>query len=417
MELRVKPLGIVTIIGLVAVVVAIAWAISHKLGEDKIISQVDPTKDISGEVLFATSQTKKDWLDQQSEIFNKEYANQGVRVVIEYGETRDSYQDIINGKKKVALWGPSSTQWIGALGNYWKIQKHADLFDVGRPEEYKIYLKTPMVFLTTREKATFLRQQLAVPGKTLDNLRALSTGKTVCPWGKLKYSYADPINAGSGFTMLSMIITDFSGKHPDLGSTDKVVVSKPFKDYIKDLNTSYVYDEASFKGSSDLVKSFVADPSRYDFIYTYESNALKEAIKNPDFVVIYPNPTMTTDMSIVAFTGAPWLSPEQKKGAKLFMQFLGERSAMEAGVQTAFRTASPIPGVSLNTELKKVATQGFQESFIAAELPSYEPVNEAAAQWRGLTKTPPEVLALMKEKEAGGQPQAKVAATPLATIR
>jgi len=81
------------------------------------------------------------------------------------------------------------------------------------------------------------------------------------------------------------------------------------------------------------------------------------------------------------------------------MQFLGEKAALEAGVKTAFRTSNPVPGVSLNPELDKVATQGFQESFTAAELPSYEPVNEAAASWRLVTKTPTEVFALQKAAE------------------
>ncbi len=399
MELRVKPLGIITILALIGIAVGIAWAVSNKIGEDKIINEVAPDKGIGGEILFATSKTKKDWLDEQSELFNQQYADQKVKVIIEYGETRDSFQEIINGKKNVALWGPSSTAWIGALGNHWQTNKGKQLFDTAKPEEYKIYLKTPMVLLTTKEKAAFLQPVLAVNGKTWDNLRDLSTGKTPVPWGKFKYSYADPINAGSGFMMLSMLITDFTSKHPEIKGTDAVVKSKPFAEYMKALNTSYIYDEPAFKGSTDLLKAYLADPKKYDFIVTYESNALKEALKDPNLSVIYPNPTATTDMSIVAFTGAEWLTPEQKKGAKLFMQFLSEKKAMEAGVKTAFRTANPMPGVSLNPELKKVAAQGFQESFTASELPSYEPVNEAAANWRKMMKPSPAVAALMKEKK------------------
>lgn len=398
MELRVKPLGIIAILALVAVAVGVAWAVSGNLVKRESANAVPGDDGIGGEILFATSKTKKDWLDEQAELFNRRYADKNVKVVIEYGETRDSYQDIINGKKKVALWGPSSTAWIGALGNYWQTNRGKALFDTANPEEYKVYLKTPMVILTTRDKASYLQPLLAANGDTWDNLRDLSTGKTVCPWGKFKYSYADPINAGSGFTVLSMILTDFTNKHREIKGTDAVAKSKPFAEYMKALNTSYVYDGPAFRGSTDLLKSFVADPKRYDFIVTYESNALKESLKNPDLAVIYPNPTATTDMSIVAFTGAEWLTPQQKKGAKLFMQFLGEKPAMEAGVKTAFRTANPMPGVSLNPELNKVAAQGFQESFTVAELPSYEPVNEAAANWRKLTKPTPDIVALIKDK-------------------
>lgn len=400
MELRIKPLGIITILALIAITVGIAWAVSNNLGKQQIVNEIKPDEGIGGEILFATSKTKKDWLDEQSELFNQQYADKKVKVIIEYGETRDSYQDIINGKKNVALWGPSSTAWIGALGNYWQTNKGKPLFDTAKPEEYKIYLKTPMVLLTTKDKVAHLQPLLAANGKTWDNLRDLSTGKIPCPWGKFKYSYADPINAGSGFMVLSMVLTDFTSKHPEINGTDAVVKSKAFAEYMKALNTSYIYDEPAFKGSTDLLKSFLADPKKYDFIVTYESNALKEALNDPKLAVIYPNPTATTDMSIVAFTGADWLTPEQKKGAKLFMQFLSEKNAMEAGVKTAFRTANPMPGISLNPELKKVAAQGFQESFTASELPSYEPVNEAAANWRKLMKPSATIVALMQEKDS-----------------
>ncbi|MBC8141513.1 MAG: substrate-binding domain-containing protein [Armatimonadetes bacterium] len=399
MELRVKPLGIIVFLALFAIIGTAVYFFANNQGKDEVITEIAPDTGIEGaEVLFASSKTKKDWLDEQAELFNQKYADKKVKVVIEYGETRDSYQDIINGKKNVALWAPSSTQWVGALGSYWTKNRGGKLFDTAKSDEYTVYLKTPMVFITTKDKATFLRSQLAMPGKSLDNLRDMSTGKTKVPWGTFKYSYADPVNAGSGFAFLSTVVSDFSKKHPELGSSDAVVRSKPFLEYVKELSTRYVYDEPAFKGSTDLFKSFVADPSKYDLVYTYESNALKEALKNPNVAVVYPEPTATTDMSIVCFTGAKWLTPAQIKAAKLFMDFLKQKPALEAGVKTSFRTASVVDGVSLNPELKKAATQGFQESFSGIELPSYEPVNESAAAWRTIARPNEGVRALLRER-------------------
>ena len=400
MELRVKPLGIIVVAALLALIGVGVAVWSTNQGKNDAAVEYDDTRKMEGaEILFISSETKKDWLDKQVERFNAENIGK-VKVTIEYGETRDVFQNIVTGKSKPTLWAPSSTAWVGRLGDYWQKEKGTAIIDTSDPATYRLYLKTPMVFLTTQDRATFLRPLLSENNKTWDNIRALSVGQIKPSYGEFKYSYADPLNAGSGFMTLSMIITAYGQSQPSAAnlSAEQIVKLPGFKQFVKDLNTRFVYDEAAFKGSSALSKSFSADPKKYDLICTYESNALKAALKDPKLAVIYPNPTANVDMSIVLLSKADYLKPEQIAAGKVFMKFLAEKDAMQAGVETMFRTSAVTPGVSLDTELSKVAKQGFQTGVQSAELPPYDSVNSAAAIWREVTKTPAPVQALMTEK-------------------
>lgn len=419
MELRVKPAGIIALLAVIALICVGVALFSANAGKEVATEQIMTDNAPAGEVVLASSKTKKDWLDPQAEIFNKKYAPKAT-VRIDYAETRDTYQDIINGKAKPALWAPSSTQWVGALDDVWKKKNNGKpLYDTSNNAEYKIYIKTPMVILTTKDKAKFLQDKLGGAGQTFENLRALSSGKMKCPWGAFKYSYADPINAGSGFMVVSMFVADYQQKHLELKTLDDVVHSAGFKNALKELNTAYVYDEPAFNGSGDLFKSFITNKTKYDFIITYESNALKEAAKDPNLAVVYPNPTGTVDMSVIALTGANWISTGQKNGARAFMQQLGEPQAIKAGVETDFRTAFEDSGADLTPQLNKLAGQGFRPVFTPVQLPPYAPVNEAASEWRQLTKASPEIAALQATNGTPGGAKAvsgTTGASPAASV-
>jgi hypothetical protein len=88
-----------------------------------------------------TSATKKGWLESQVERFN---AEKGGNVRIEYLETRDALQAILNGKQKPTLWSPSAPLWATRLSEKWAEDHGGDaLVSDSDPNTYRIYLRTP----------------------------------------------------------------------------------------------------------------------------------------------------------------------------------------------------------------------------------------------------------------------------------
>ena len=134
----------------------------------------------------------------------------------------------------------------------------------------------------------------------------------------------------------------------------------------------------SKNGSSALVKSFAQDPTRYDFVTAYESAALDQVIKNPDFVVIYPGPTVNSEQAIAALDW-PDLTDEQRKAARDFLQFLASKSSVEAGLKEYFR-----PSRGDNSAISRYKSAGFRPSYTAIEVPPYLALNDAGYQWSKL---------------------------------
>ena len=326
----------------------------------------------SNEIQIISSNTKKGWLADQIEAFNDKQGD-GVKVVAKAVETREAMTGILDGKYKPALWSPSSVIWADRLGEVWEERTGKTLLDTGDVNSYRQIFKSPIVFLTTKEKSKFLRPLLE--NDAWVNIRKISDGKIRAPYGKFKWSHADPLNANSGMLTMALIVSDYAQKNGQSGAIRKVAQSTTFATYLKSLERDFVYDEAVRKGSSALVKSFADDPSRYDFVTAYESAALEQVLKNPDFTVIYPSPTVNAEQAIAALDW-PDMSAAQKTAARDFLAFLASKSSVNAGLKEYFR-----PSRGDNPAIARYKTSGFQSSYNAIEVPPYIALNDAGYRW------------------------------------
>ncbi len=339
-------------------------------------SNTNTEPNVSGSTIqLVSSASKKGWLNDQIDKFNAQ--STGARIEPKFIETREAMQQIIAGRIKPALWSPSSVIWADRLSEVLDEKTGSSPLDTGDSNSYRVVLRTPMVFLTTKAKARTLRPLLG-NGNCWSNIRAISEGKISVPWGKFRWAHADPLAANSGMLTLALILADYADRTNQSGSIEKVANSGAFIAYLKSLEKRIAYDKAVQKGSSALVQSFAEDNSRYDFITAYESAALAEVVKNPDLAVIYPSPTVNAENSI-AFLNWSSLSQEQKDGAKAFLEFVAKKRAAQDGIKEHYR---PVRGASLSGELADLAGNGFRESYPAIELPPYTALNTVAYKWR-----------------------------------
>ncbi len=329
-------------------------------GGATLAGNLDAAQVASGDVLVSTTGTKQAWLAGQAAKFNSQ--NQGHVEMLKAVELRDAMQSILNGKLQPTVWSPSSPVWTERLA-----QLRPNILDESDPQSYRVVFKSPLVFLTTRAKAPVLRPLLtgATPWTTLAQSR------------KYKFGYADPLNASSGMLTMALIITEYSRLHGNLDPV-RATGSTGFASFLGQLNKSLV--KTDNEGSSKLEKAYEANPGSRDFITAYESAALTAVSQNPNFTIIYPSPTANADQG-AAVISAPWVTSAQKATAQKFLQFIGTKDAQKDGARYRFR-----PAVSGAQALAGTLTAGeqasFQASYTSVELPPYEALNEAAAQYR-----------------------------------
>jgi len=335
----------------------------------------DSGEPAGNDVQLLTSLTKKGWLIDEINKFNA--SNSGYHVTLRFMETRSAMHAILEGQAHPALWSPSSIVWADRLSDVWS-QHHSDqIVDTSDNESYRVVFRSPIVFVTTKEKAAFLQPLLGGTDCWL-NVWKLSQGKIRAPWGSFKWSHADPLNANSGMLTLALILSDYALRTGQSGAIDSLASSTQFATYLTQMERTLVFNDAVEKGSSALAASFANDPSQYDFITAYESVALDMASKNPDIAVIYPSPTANSESSI-AVLNAPWVSPDQRAGAKAFLTFLSSPSSISDGVLDGLR---PVTGQNLPPAIAANAGAGFAGTYAALELPPYDALNSAAVVWR-----------------------------------
>ncbi len=326
-----------------------------------------------------TSATKKGWLESQVERFNTE---KGGNVRIEYLETRDALQAVLNGKQKPTLWSPSAPLWATRLSEKWA-EDHGGtaLVNDSDPNAYRVYLRTPIVFVTTKQKAGFLRPLLSGP-RAWANLGNLSEGKKKLPGATRPFvwAHADPIKSNSGFLTLGLLLDAYVQSTNGAVTAEQAASSGGFAAYLRKIEATMPLDAAVRQGSSALMKAFVADPNRYDVITAYESAALEAAVKNPDLAVLYPSPTVISEQAVILING-DWVTPDQKDQAAELLTFLGGEDSLRDGVNTHFRPTRQSGSVSLAPEIARRRAQGFQQTFTSVEVPSYEALNTSAALW------------------------------------
>lgn len=331
------------------------------------------------EIEFIITAAKGDWAQDQIERFNKVH---GAKWTIKARPvpSRDAMHDILGGKARPVLWSPGSPIWPTRLAEAWQQKNGKAILDMSDPQQYRVFLRSPLVIMTTRKKAEFLRPLLG-GARTWDSLRQLSTGQKKVPWGRFRFSHADPLTSSSGILTLGLMMVEYAQEHQQTGDYQKVATDPAFMGWIKQIEQSLEYDEPAEKGTTALYKAFVKNPARYDLITAYESHALQAAAKHSDLAVIYPNPTAVSEHSVSLLT-AEWVTPQQRAGAMEFMKFLGSTEALQAGLKYHFRPVQASSALSLAPELSRLASMGFSQSYVNTELPPYEALNAAAYKWR-----------------------------------
>jgi hypothetical protein len=328
------------------------------------------------EILFVTTAAKKGWVKEQVERFNAQHQGKW-RIVQQDIPSREAMHGILEGKVQPVLWSPGGAIWPARLAEAWRERHSTVILERSDPNAYSVFLRSPLVFMTTRRKAEHLRPILG-GGKPWAALRELSMGRRKVPWGRFKFSHADPLTSSSGMLTFGLVLNEYT---EETGQSPVAATGSPgFVKYLRELETALVYDEAAKKGTTALVNAYLENPDRYDFITAYESHALEAAASHPDLAVIYPNPTAFSEHAVTLLNGE-FVTRERREGAQAFMEFLASEEAQRSGIANHFRPTRT-SSFSLNDRLQALRDRGFKAGVTSIDLPPYQALNDAAYKFR-----------------------------------
>jgi Ca-activated chloride channel family protein len=323
-------------------------------------------------VSIASSSTKQEWLGAAVDAFNRASLTQaplqvaGHPVAVEVlkedidGKKADyrsgtMVTDTLAGKIKPTVLSPGEESWISQLEREWRAMNGAPIAREAAP----VVARTPLVLAMWRSRATELGcWPVPQPQCTWQRIRDLAVdsagwGALGRPeWQKLKlgYSYFGESNSGTLGVVAMCLIG--SGKADGLDLAD-VEPDSGCGQFIHAVEAAKAH---SGKKSDWLLERMVqGGPDYLDAAITWETEVIQlnqkfaKELREP-LVAVYPQDgTLLVGHPYAILDGAPWVTPDQDAGAKLFRAFLLSREQQERVVatglrpgDTAIRLSSPI---------------------------------------------------------------------------
>ena len=293
------------------------------------------------EVLYASSDGKKEWVNDVVKTFNEKQVEINGKVVVvkaEHMRSGESRAAILAGKSKPTIWGPAGKSWIDLINQDWQTR-------VNRPfvPEAKDTVNTALIIALWKPMA----EALGWPKKEIgwDDVHKVVTNPKGWSalghpeWGAFKFGHSHPDYSNSA--MLSVISMIYAGADKTSGLTSADMKNPKVVSLLKDIERSIVhYGESS---SWLMDKLCVRGPSYLSAVTVYESSVVKAndkcKTKPFPFVAIYPKEGTFWETHPAGVVDADWVTEDQKAGAKAFLDFLTSAEQQAKAPKYGFRPA------------------------------------------------------------------------------
>jgi len=351
-----------------------AWRMqhNHSVVGDSVAGQAKTT------VLFVSTKGKSDWVLGQCFQFN--LSNSTYNVVLHFVESRDAMKKILGGNVQPVVWCTDNPAIVGRLNDLWTQKYGKALVDTTDPIATRVYFHSPLVFLTTKEKAKTLVPILSSP-TCWDTISKIGSGAAQAPSGGLKFAMSNPETASGGLFTVALILTSYCNAHNLSADDIKVAQSRGFIQYLTAIEKCCLLASQTQPDSVDVTSQYVSNPAMVDFVITQESQALAAAKENKDLCVIYPDPTVNVREGVSMVSG-PWVTADQKLGASKVLAYFGTKQSIHNGVVKYLRPEEQESTETLAPVLDKFSGQGFKANYVETTTPNYKALNEAIFAWK-----------------------------------
>jgi len=99
-------------------------------------SWLQPAAGNTVEILFSSSDGKKEWIDAVTESFQRTHPNvdgHPIHVTVNHMRSGESRQKILDGKEKPTIWSPAGSSWVTLINEDWKLREKKPFLTEVRP--------------------------------------------------------------------------------------------------------------------------------------------------------------------------------------------------------------------------------------------------------------------------------------------
>ncbi len=294
------------------------------------------------EVQFASSDGKKEWVNDVVKAFNEQKVQVGGRpVVVKVNHMRsgESRQAILDGKEKPTIWGPAGKSWVELINKDWELREHKPFLESTRDS-----VETALIIATWEPMARALgwpQKKIGWADLQKVALDPKGWGAFGHPeWGAFRFGHSHPDYSNSAMLSVASLIYAATGKTRGLTADD--MKSAKVVDALKGIEHAIVHYGESSSWLTD--KLCTRGPAYLSAVTLYESSVVKANDKYPNkpfpLVAIYPKEGTFWETHPAGVVNADWVSAEQKEGAKLFLDYLLSKEQQAKAPKYGFRPAN-----------------------------------------------------------------------------
>jgi len=352
-------------------------------------TSVEPGTGLPGtsvEFGIAYGTEKERWLKWAVDEFSRTGAGRGIKINLIGMGSLEGAQALLRDdaeSKKIHVWSPASALYTDVFLSEWQMKFNRQPFV--RAEQLAL---SPMVFVLWKERYdAFTPKYGEVTFKSVATAMKEPSGWAGIAdkpdWGLFKFGHTHPNQSNSGLMTLVLLAHDLTGQTGEL--TMKDILQPGFQSGMTEIERAV---RGLVKSTGTMMRDMVLrGPSSYDGLFVYESVVI-DYLHNAEnrwgpLHVIYPKTNMWNDNPYY-IVDAPWSTPEQRKAADAFLEFLLSEPIQKQSLVHGFRPANvSVPVRFPDSPFVKFESSGLKIDIgTVVEAPKAQVINELLGSWQ-----------------------------------
>jgi ABC-type Fe3+ transport system substrate-binding protein len=336
------------------------------------------------EIGIAYGTEKKRWLENAVEQFAETKDGAHIKINLIPKGSLEGAQAILTGDRTINVWSPASSLYRDIFVQEWGI-KNDGKNPILREESLAL---TPMVFVFWAERynafmAKYKEVSFVTVAQALQEKGGWDAIAGKPEWGLFKFGHTHPNKSNSGLATLILMAYEYHKKERDL--TLKDILEPDFQNWMSAMEKGV---SGLLDSTGNMMKDMVLrGPSSYDALFVYENVAI-DYLKNAEgrwgnLRVVYPTRNFWNENPYYIID-APWSTPEQKKAARIFVDYLLSESIQKQSLDHGLRPGNPqVPVRFPESPLVQYEKYGLQIDIErTCEPPKAEVINNLLAGWQ-----------------------------------
>jgi hypothetical protein len=283
---------------------------------------------------------KERWLKWAASEFANTPEAAGIKIDLIPMGSLEGAQAVNREDQRINVWSPASRLYRDQFVQEWSA-RHGNN-PIAREERLAL---TPMVFVMWDERyqpfvAKYGNVSFRSVGQALSETGGWATIASKPDWGLFKFSHTVPSSSNSGLAALVTMAYDYHAKSAGIELAD--VLNVDFQKWLGGIERGASGMQNS---TGNMMKDMVLlGPSTFDCLFVYESVVI-DYLENANgrwghLHVAYPKFNLWNDNPYYVLD-VPWSTPEQRRAAETFLNFLMSVPAQREAMKHGFRPGNP----------------------------------------------------------------------------